>query len=220
MAAVPERRLVAVSADALWLDPLELSLKGIGVELVGKAASLPAALALVARWRPDVVLGDLDLPGERLDTLEFLNRVRALVPGLRVIVVSDFDDPGRVNSAFDGGAFAYVVKTARPEDFAFAVRQAFEHAVYIAVRPGPLVETREPTGRGPLTPREQEILRLVAQGSSNGEVARSLCVTEQTVKFHLANIYRKLSVKNRTQAGRWAHEHGLLAEPSPQGAGV
>jgi DNA-binding NarL/FixJ family response regulator len=106
---------------------------------------------------------------------------------------------------------AYVLKQAQPEDVAAAIRQTFARSLYFAdtqkaPRPRPAVEADNAL----LTRREREILEYVALGSTNAEVAHALWVTEQTVKFHLANIFRKLAVANRTQASRWAHAHGLV----------
>jgi DNA-binding NarL/FixJ family response regulator len=104
-----------------------------------------------------------------------------------------------------------VLKTALPEDLAAAIRQAFGHSIFIAnghsVRREPSEDVPE---CHPLTRRELEILRLAAEGHTNAELARMLWVTEQTVKFHLSNVYRKLQVTNRTEASRWAQIHGLL----------
>jgi DNA-binding NarL/FixJ family response regulator len=119
-----------------------------------------------------------------------------------------------IDSALAAGAAAYVVKTAHPEDLASAIRQAFSHSVYLAGRPAvapiPVPEPAPVDDSPGLTRRELEILRLVAEGHSNAQLARMLWVTEQTVKFHLSNIYRKLDVANRTEASRWAQVHGLL----------
>jgi DNA-binding NarL/FixJ family response regulator len=206
------KRVVAVSPHPLWLNALEQSLLKVDVEVVGKAVSAQEALALVEELRANVLITDLDLLDEDLDGIALLRQAGTRVPDLRAIVVSEHDDPARIDSAFEAGAFAYVVKTARSEDFAFAVRQAFEHAVYIATHPPPVVASTPREGSPDLTRREEEILQLVAEGRSNADVARLLWVTEQTVKFHLANVYRKLGVKNRTQAARWAHEYGLLTD--------
>jgi DNA-binding NarL/FixJ family response regulator len=114
------------------------------------------------------------------------------------------------------GASAYVVKTAHPDDVASAVRQAFEHSVFTpGSAPVPTALADETPSRrerpGGLTRRELEILKLVAEGHSNAALAGMLWVTEQTVKFHLSNIYRKLDVTNRTEASRWAQVNGLLS---------
>jgi DNA-binding NarL/FixJ family response regulator len=106
---------------------------------------------------------------------------------------------------------AYVLKRAEPEDLASAIRQVFSRSLYLAGAEAfarvPNAEEVEAVG---LTRREREILQLVSEGNTNGQVAKVLWVTEQTVKFHLANIFRKLDVTNRTQASRWAHAHGLV----------
>ena len=121
-----------------------------------------------------------------------------------------------VDAALAAGASAYIVKTAHPDDVASAVRQAFDHSVYL---PGMSESTRVQAPQlrarelpGGLTRRELEILKLVAEGHSNAALARMLWVTEQTVKFHLSNVYRKLEVTNRTEASRWAQVNGLLGD--------
>jgi DNA-binding CsgD family transcriptional regulator len=131
-------------------------------------------------------------------------------PTLTVIVLSATDDSALIDAAFAHGASAYVLKTSDPDVIATAVRQAFEPSLYFA-RPkqpveAPVVELAPPK----LTRRELEILTLVSEGRSNRQVAELLWVTDQTVKFHLANVYRKLGVRSRFDAARWAFEHGLL----------
>ena len=107
-----------------------------------------------------------------------------------------------------------VFKTAEQEDLASAIRQVFERSIYLAgegIAPLPtLPDPQAESAARELTRRELEILRLVAEGYSNSQLAKMLWVTEQTVKFHLSNIYRKLDVANRTEASRWAQVHGLL----------
>ena len=116
-----------------------------------------------------------------------------------------------IDAAFDRGASAYVLKTSEPDVIATAIRQAFEPSLYLARpkergRPPTTVELIAPK----LTRRELEILKLVSEGRSNRQVAELLWVTDQTVKFHLANVYRKLGVRSRFDAARWALEHGVL----------
>ena len=106
-----------------------------------------------------------------------------------------------------------MIKTAQPEDLSAAVRQAFEHSIYFAgttpaLQPAATVHSIDEASV--LTRRELEILQLVAEGKSNAQVGRTLWVTEQTVKFHLSNVYRKLDVANRTEASRWAQMRNLL----------
>ena len=148
-----------------------------------------------------------------LDGITFLRQAREKRPGLRAIVLSSHEDAEHIDAALAAGAAAYVVKTAHPDDLASAVRQVFAHSIYLpggrAAAPAP--ETRRQSQElSGLTRRELEILQLVSEGHSNAQLARMLWVTEQTVKFHLSNIYRKLDVANRTEASRWAQLHGLL----------
>jgi DNA-binding NarL/FixJ family response regulator len=198
----------------MWLDAVELVLQRIAIRVVGKTTSTSKALALVEEHRPDLLITELEGVNGELSGLALIERSRAAVPSLRPIVLSMHQDSQMIDAALVAGASAYVVKTAHPEDLASAVRQAFSHSVYLAGRrtlvPAP-VEPQTAAAEEPgLTRRELEILRLVAEGHSNAQLARMLWVTEQTVKFHLSNIYRKLEVANRTEASRWAQVHGLL----------
>jgi DNA-binding NarL/FixJ family response regulator len=197
----------------MWLDAVELVLQRIAIRVVGKTTSTSKALALVEEHRPDLLITELEGVNGELSGLALIERSRAAVPSLRPIVLSMHQDSQMIDAALVAGASAYVVKTAHPEDLASAVRQAFSHSVYLAgstLVPA-AVEPQTAAAEEPgLTRRELEILRLVAEGHSNAQLARMLWVTEQTVKFHLSNIYRKLEVANRTEASRWAQVHGLL----------
>jgi len=139
---------------------------------------------------------------------------RELHPGLKTIVLTSSDDPSDISGAFAAGAAAYVIKTAHADDIASAIRQAFDHSIFFSPPALAPAETMAPSnGADELTRREFEILKLAADGHSNAQMAKMLWVTEQTVKFHLSNIYRKLDVSNRTEASRWAQLHGLLTVP-------
>ncbi len=214
---------VVLDPHPIWLDAVEMVLARIGATVVEKTSSARAALAAIERARPRLLTLELDsAPGEP-DGFEVIRRATTLSPGLRVIVLSAYHDTAHIDAALSAGAAAYVVKTAHPDDVASAVRQAFDHSVYLAGGPRPVAG---PAGGGAppaasespggLTRRELEILRLVAEGHSNSQLARMLWVTEQTVKFHLSNIYRKLEVSNRTEASRWAQMNGLLSQDSPE----
>ena len=132
-------------------------------------------------------------------------------------MLSGADDAELIDAAFEAGASAYILKTTDPDCVTTAIQQAFEPSIYLA-RPR---ETRSATATATrvvpqLTRRELEILRLVSEGRSNRQVGQVLWVTDQTVKFHLANIYRKLGVGSRYDAARWAQEHGVLDVASRQ----
>jgi DNA-binding NarL/FixJ family response regulator len=187
---------------------------------VVKTSSTREALDAIEREQPQLLTLELEAsPGEP-DGLEVIRRARTLVPGIRAIVLSAHHDTSHIDAALAAGAAAYVVKTAHPDDVASAVRQAFDHSVYLAdaLRPTATGRVARPSPSqtpGGLTRRELEILRLVAEGQSNSQLARRLWVTEQTVKFHLSNIYRKLGVANRTEASRWAQLNALLPDDRP-----
>jgi DNA-binding NarL/FixJ family response regulator len=208
---------VLLDPHPIWLDAVEIVLKRVGVEIAAKTTSGTQALGLVEELRPELLTLEIDpLPGEP-DGFEVLRRAHPLAQGLRAIVLSRNYATRFIDAALAAGASAYIVKTAHPDDVASVVRQAFDHSVFL---PGPAESPPDPVpeprlGKSPtagLTQRELEILRLVAEGHSNAALARRLWVTEQTVKFHLSNVYRKLQVTNRTEASRWAQLNGLLGD--------
>ncbi len=211
----PENGRTAVLLDEhpLWLDAVEAVLRRAAIEVVGKATDPEEIVSLVKTLRPNVLVAEIDLPHSGADGLAILRRVRGEFPDVRAIVVSRCDDASMIASALAIGATAYVVKTSHPDDLAAAVRQAFDQSLYFA---NAVANGAAPTADEiPLTRREAEILALAAEGRSNAQLARALWVTEQTVKFHLSNIYRKLGVSNRTEASRWAQRHGLISLDSP-----
>ena len=206
------RSAVLLDRHPLFLDGVQLALAKSGVEVVGKATSSERALALIDEQEPDILVTEIQLSEGKMDGIACLREARNRVRHLKAIVLSVVEDPSCVAAAFEAGAEVYVLKTAHPDDLVAAIRQAFDHSVYLSRAPDMTASPRPepPDERHGLTRRELEILRLVAEGHSNGELARMLWVTEQTVKFHLSNIYRKLKVANRTEASRWAQLHGLL----------
>ncbi len=207
-----ERTAALLDPHPLWLDVLERLLVEQSFVVVGKASTADAGLRVVEEHRPDLLLAEVPLRDGDVD-LSTIERARALCPAMKIVVLSASAEGQHVARAFAAGAVAYVLKTAHAQDVALAVRQAFDHSVYLApavVPPAPR-PTSDPAADVGLTRRELELLRLVADGYSNAELARTLWITEQTVKFHLTNIYRKLGAGNRTEAARWAQVHGLLA---------
>jgi DNA-binding NarL/FixJ family response regulator len=214
---MPAETKTAILLDQypLWLDALERLLEQIGITSIAKVTDPAAALEAVTEHRPQLFVLDTDLNGSTPDGLTCLGEACARLPSMKAVVVAVSEDRHRVDAALAAGAVAYVLKRAHPEDVAAAFRQVFTRSLYLAgeylqpeLRAVPPAEDDD----AGLTPRENQILRLVAEGNTNGDVARRLWVTEQTVKFHLANVFRKLDVSNRTQASRWAHAHGLVAE--------
>ena len=198
---------VVLDRDPIWSQTVEQVLERLQINVVGKASSPEHALALIAECKPDLLIAEIETGDSEIDGIACLRQVRAIVPDLKTIVFSRSDDREQILAAFSAGALAYVHKKTHPDDLAMAIRQLFEHSIHLA---GDLITN--PQRQTPLSPRQTEILQLVAEGLSTADMARKLWVTEQTVKFHLGNIYRKLGVSNRTAAARWAYEQGLLAE--------
>jgi DNA-binding NarL/FixJ family response regulator len=171
----------------------------------------------VARTNPDLVLLDLQMPV--LDGLSCLALLREKHPNVTVVVFSGSEHREQIELALGTGAAAYIAKSINPLDIPAMLRQALAGNVYYStprVDPGALRQlkreneherARDETG---LTERELEILTAVAQGRSNREVGKKLFLSDQTVKFHLHNIYGKLGVANRTEAAGVAHQLGLI----------
>ena len=216
-----ERTAVIFDAHPLWLEAVEGVLERLNVKIHGKTTSGMQALDLVRTHQPDVLLLEPDDGVTTSGGLDLMRRASDARPGLKIVVLGESQDNAAIDAAFDAGAVAYVFKSAHPDDLGSAIRQAFDVSIFLApthwglsLANGGRVPEPAPAQNTPgLTKREVEILQLVSEGHSNGELARMLWVTEQTVKFHLSNIYRKLGVANRTEASRWAQVHGLLAVP-------
>ncbi len=209
---------VAIADDhRLMLDGIKRALETApDIEVVGEAMSGDEMLALLPTIDPDVVILDLRMPnGDGLDTL---SRIRQDHPGMKVIILSMFEDSEHIDQALQRGADGYVVKSINPLDLPSTIRQVVEGTVHLrGVATSATSAEQGDAPAGPksvsvdvLTERELSILRLVAEGLSNLDIANRLFVTEQTVKFHLSNIYRKLGVANRTEATRYAYRARLI----------
>jgi DNA-binding NarL/FixJ family response regulator len=215
---------VLLDAHPLWLDAVEQVLTRIDVSVLGKSSDTESAMALLDEHQPDLLVAEIDGNGS-YSAVEWFGEMRERHPGTKLIVLSAQDEPSNIDAAFAAGAVAYVIKTAHPEDVCAAVRQAFEHSIFLPGSATPEVRTHDAAiaranedDASLLTRRELEILQLVAEGHSNAQVGRMLWVTEQTVKFHLSNIYRKLDVSNRTEASRWAQMRNLLPSRTGEAA--
>jgi DNA-binding NarL/FixJ family response regulator len=175
-------------------------------EIVGEATSGSQVMPLVSSARPDVVLIDLRLP--EIDGLTCLERISAKHPTVRVVLFSGVDDRAQIAVALERGACAYLVKSIHPGDLAAVIRQAVAGSFFCAAGLD-TVAARSGAHDAGLSGREAEILCSVARGLSNRAIAKELWLSDQTVKFHLHNIYRKLNVANRTEAAKYAFDHGL-----------
>ncbi len=182
-------------------------------EVVAEARVGSQVLPLVSQTQPDLALLDLRMP--EMDGLTCLDRIRKEHPKVKVVILSVSTDPEIVQTVLNHGAAAYVVKSVNPIDLSSALRQALEGTVFSAVGLPEKTAQQDAVKAAGLTDRETTILKALARGLSNEAIGKELWVAQQTVKFHLTNIYRKLDVKNRTEAARYAYEHGLI--DSPQG---
>lgn len=201
-------RVVVADDHRLMLEALRLALEHAeGIELVGSANEGRKVAPLVASTRPDVVLLDFRMPD--MDGLAVLDVLRKRHPQVKVVMLSGHDDPGLIEEALRRGASAFILKQIDPADLAAALRQAVAGTVYHALgRTEGSPDAREAAG---LTRKERDVLERLARGLSNAEIGRELWLSQQTVKFHLTNVYRKLGVANRTEAVRHALERGLVS---------
>ncbi len=175
--------------------------------VVGEAENGMLAVERAAATTPDVVLMDLSMP--EMDGVEATRRVVAAHPQTRVVVLTSFSDRERVQEALAAGAIGYVLKDCDPRELVAAVRSAAQGHVPLDPRvAGALLPTAGE--RGPaagLSPRETEVLRLVAQGLANKQIGRALGISERTVKAHLGRVFREIGVPDRTSAALWARDH-------------
>ena len=211
--AIKPRLGVVLDPEPLWCDAVAGVLARLEIADAGTATSAAAALALVAKAQPDLLVMELSLGADEMDGFACLAEAQRIRPGIRCIALSDGKSPEEIGRAFRSGACAYVLKSAEPDELASAVRQAFRRSLYFppSREEAGTDADEEPRNHGLLTARELEILELVAAGAQSALIGSRLWVTEQTVKFHLSNIYRKLGVSNRTEASRWAFEHGIVS---------
>jgi DNA-binding NarL/FixJ family response regulator len=179
------------------------------LEVVGEAATGGEALALVPRVRADVALVDLRLP--ELDGVATIRALRERHPDVRVLVLTTFDSDRDVVSAIEAGATGYLLKDAPRAELFRAIRAAARgEAVLAPAAATRLVGQLRQPATPPLTARELQVLRLIAKGATNREVATRLHVSEATVKTHLVHAFGKLGVSDRTAAVAVALERGLL----------
>lgn len=216
LASVPLRatlRLLIADPDALFRRGVSCALEEHPeLEVAAETGIAIGVSVLARRTRPDVVLLGLDPAGE--STLVYLDRLRASLRSVPVLVVVDPCRLFDVGELFDRGAAAVLLKTIAPDELAPAI----EAVVAGARRQVFGVRAVEEPGHGLLTPREVETLKAVGSGLSNRAIARELSVTEHTVKFHLTSVYRKLQLSSRAEAAHWAVENGVVARAFAGGA--
>lgn len=184
-----------------------------GMEVAGEAGSVREAILEARSCHPDVILMDVVLPGE--SGIEGAPRVLAEVPGARLLVVSMQDDPRYVREAFQAGAAGYVLKEAADVELVHAIREVAAGGSYVHPALGARLavaeaEERRRLEQDPLSEREHEVLRLLALGHTNQEIARMLYISVRTAETHRAHIMQKLRLQTRADLVRYAIDNGLL----------
>ena len=209
-------RVLLADDHTLLREGLRRSLEDAGVEIVGEAADGEEAVRLAGELRPDVVLMDVSMP--RLGGVDATREVRARFPDVEVLILTMHADASVVNDAVRAGAAGYLVKDCTTDDIVAmldAVAKG-EAALSPDLASSMLAEaqgdraTSTPEGQGLLTQREEEVLKLIADGASTPEVAAALYISTKTVRHHLSSIYEKLESRDRTQAVIRAVRMGII----------
>ncbi|MFI5292475.1 MAG: response regulator [Candidatus Limnocylindrales bacterium] len=188
------------------------------IEVVGQASDGSQAVAAAAALHPDVVLMDLLMPA--LDGVTAIARIKADQPDIEIVAMTSFIEEEKVTAALAAGATGYLLKDAEADEVAAAVRDAYHGEMHLDPAVARVLAERlrhRPQDDGPtepLTEREREVLRLVARGLSNKDIAAALFITERTARTYVSNILGKLGLQSRTQAALWALEHDLGTMPS------
>jgi DNA-binding NarL/FixJ family response regulator len=213
-----EMRVLIVVDNALTAEAIRREMRSVPTyRVIGYVNGRTTCAMAVADAAPDLVVVDDMSDGQF--TLSRIREIRLAVPTAKIILLTVRMDAAWLTETADAGVHAAICKAAPPASVGLLIRAVATGKVFHAFDRA--FEQRATSSIKPdLTAREQEILRWVAAGESNNNIARQLFVTEQTVKFHLSNIYRKLGVSNRTQASHFAYHNGLFEAPSNTGAGV
>lgn len=183
------------------------------ITVVGEASDGSEAIELVRRLRPDVVLMDILMP--HVDGIEAIARIKAEMPRVEVIALTSVLQGRSVSDAIQAGAIGYLIKDTKGDELVRAIRDAAEGRVHLSPEAATRLakDLRQSEGVESLTERETSVLRLVAEGLANKEIARRLSISEKTVKAHLNNVFAKLDVHSRTQAALQAIRSGIARTP-------
>jgi DNA-binding NarL/FixJ family response regulator len=176
------------------------------LKVIGGARNGEQAIALAEQLRPDVILMDLSMPG--MDGVEATHRIMTAFPDMRVVVLTSFAEHDRVTRALAAGAVGYLLKDCDPREVLAGVRSAARGHAPIDPRVARAL-LPSTTGRAgdSLSDRETQVLRLLTQGLTNRQIARSLAISENTVKVHVGSLFRRIGVSDRASAVMWARDH-------------
>jgi len=180
------------------------------IQVVGEATDGDEAIGVASDTDPEVVLMDLCMPG--MSGLETTRVLHERMPEVQVVILTSCDDQQVMLEAIDAGAVGYLLKDADPQDVVRGVRAAANGESPISGKVAHALMTRSTSAADLLTPREREVLSLVAEGMSNRAIALRLDITEGTVKAHLTNVYQRIGVLDRAEAARWARRNGLAGK--------
>jgi DNA-binding NarL/FixJ family response regulator len=207
---------VIVAEDSLIVEAVTMALLKSGeFQLLEPVDPGAPTVGKILDGAPEVILIDQADPIEQ--TVGLIRQVRQERASIKIIVLTLSPDPAALDAIFAAGATGAISKAANPVALATLIRETIDGRVlHVHRAPGHVQGTSPGDGPDPLlSNRELEVLKLVAGGATNGEIARRLWVTEQTVKFHLSNVYRKIGVANRTEASRYAHVNGIVDDDKP-----
>jgi DNA-binding NarL/FixJ family response regulator len=205
-------RVLIVDDHAVVRLGVERALTGLpDVQVVATVADGRAALHATAEHRPDVILMDIEMPGE-MDGIEATLQIHQRHPDARIVILTSHLDRGKIEAALQAGATGYTLKDGDLDELERAVRVAVDGDYPISPKAARLLLECRPAATPELpelSQREHEVLALAARGYANKEIARSLWITERTVKGHFTRIFRKIGVADRTQAALWAQRNSL-----------
>ncbi|MEI7593012.1 MAG: response regulator transcription factor [Actinomycetes bacterium] len=203
-------RILIVDDHAIVRQGLEQLLTSAAFEIVGTASNGEQAVEMARDLELDVILMDLSMPG--IGGIEATRRIIAAAPKQKIVVLTSFADQQIIIDALDAGATGYILKDTPPDEIIAALTAASAGGSPLDPKAARVLLDHRRAGRETraLSDREQEVLALVAKGLPNKAIARSLGITERTVKAHLTNVFQVLGVTDRTQAALWAREHQSL----------
>jgi len=185
-----------------------------GMELVGEAADGVEAVAQARKLHPDIILMDLVMP--RKGGIEAIGEIKQAFPDARILVLTSFAEDDKVFPAIKAGASGYLLKDTAPQELLRAIRDVCQGfpSMHPAIARKVMQELQRPPDlpptAEPLTEREANVLKLVARGLTNEDIAKALYISERTARTHVSNILRKLHLANRTQAALYALREGLI----------